>query len=87
MAERPPAYALLHIQPAQFHRYSEYTEGVNEKLKKTIYVTQILSKPKDDTSGFRGKAYDRIAFKISRTSLRKSVYICNSVDCNKNNLN
>lgn len=39
MAERPPAYALLHIQPAQFHRYSENTKGVNEKLKKTIYVT------------------------------------------------
>jgi len=34
MAERPPAYALLHIQPAQFHRYSENTKGDNEKLKK-----------------------------------------------------
>jgi hypothetical protein len=41
MAERPPACALLHIQPTQFHtvRISEITKGVNEKLKKTIYVT------------------------------------------------
>lgn len=61
----------------------QYTESLTAIQQ--CYLTWITNIISDDTSGFRGRAYVKIAFNISRTSLKKSVYICISVDCNEKN--
>ena len=79
--ERLEHFLPMHDCIDNLNKPETETDSEHGKQERNIWFMLLSKNNNVITSGFLGNAYVKIAFNISRKSLKKSVKICNSAAC------